>query len=746
MGSSFLTCVLVSCSAMTTNQTDADAGKFLRDYAQTRGFMLGRPTRPTPTPDGKSVLFLRSAPRVAKLSLFEFDVATGQTRELLTPQQLLKGAEENLSPEEKARRERMRVSVGGFTGFQLSGNGNLILLGLSEHLYIFDRAAGSSTELKTGPGPLLDPQFSPDGTRISYVRNNDVFVLDLASQKEQQVTTGGTDLVSHGLAEFVAQEEMGRFSGYWWSPDSRHIAYEESNAKGVEIWHVADPLHPEQTPTPFFYPRPGKANVKVRLGVVTAHGGPTTWIDWDSAKYPYLAGVHWPHDGPLMLSVQNREQTELLVLEANQTAGTTAPLLTERDPAWVNLHQEFPYWLGSAQGFLWLSERDGGPQLELRTRQGRLRQVLVPASQGFQNLVAVDTSSQQIIYNASVDPTQSHVFRIEMKEGSEPVQLTKERGLHSAVFGPKLSMHVRSSRLFSAMPRTTVRRGDGTLIGELPSVAEPAPFTPRVDLLQVGKESFHAAIVWPREFDPKKRYPVLLDVYGGPHHKHVVAAMNRWVLDQWYADQGFIVVAIDGRGTPGRGRDWERAIKYKFGSLPLDDQVAGLKALGDRYPVMDMKRVGIDGWSFGGYLAGLAVLRRPDVFHAAVAGAPVTDWYDYDTHYTERYLGVPELKPAKDAPPTAANLAYKEGSLLTYAPQMKRPLLLLHGTADDNVYFRHSLKLADALFRNGKDFEILPLSGLTHMVPNPIVMENLHARIVRFLHKHLGLPSSVGMP
>jgi len=724
---------------MTLTQPDADAGKYLRDHAQTRGFMLGRPVRPTPTPDGKTVLFLRSEPRVAKLSLFEFDVATGKTSELLTPQQLLKGAEENLSPEEKAQRERMRVSVGGFTSFQLSGN--LVLLNLSGRLYIFDRAAGTSKELKTGPGPL-DPQFAPDGTKIAYVRNNDVYVLDLATQKERRITTGGTELVSHGLAEFIAQEEMGRFSGYWWSPDSKYIAYQETNAKGVEIWHVADPLHPEQPPTPFFYPRPGKANVHVRLGVVAVEHEreecPTQWIEWDTARYPYLATVRWPHDGPLLLAVQNRDQTALLLLEANPSTGKTTTLLTERDPGWVNLQQEFPFWLDSQLGFLWMTERDGGPQLEVRTRQGRLRRVLVPAGQGFQNLVAVDAAAGQVIYDASIDPTQSQLFRISLTEGSEPVALTKETGLHSAVFAPKLSMYVHTARLLSAMPKTTVHREDGTLIGELPSVAEEPPVDPRVDLIKIGKDpSFHAAVVWPRAFNARKRYPVLLDVYGGPHHKHVVAAKNRWLLDQWYADQGFIVVAIDGRGTPGRGRDWERAIKYKFGSLPLDDQVAGLQALGERYPAMDMKRVGIDGWSFGGYMAGLAALRRPDVFHAAVAGAPVVDWFDYDSHYTERYLGVPELGKSNE---TAAAKAYKEGSLLTYAPEMKRPLLLLHGTADDNVYFRHSLKLADALFRSGKDFEILPLSGLTHMVPNPVVAENLHMRIVRFLHKHLGGP------
>jgi len=207
--------------------------------------------------------------------------------------------------------------------------------------------------------------------------------------------------------------------------------------------------------------------------------------------------------------------------------------------------------------------------------------------------------------------------------------------------------------------------------------------------------------------------------------------MGRWLLAQWLADQGFIVVSIDGRGTPGRGHDWERAIGRHFGSVPLDDQVAGLQALGKKYRELDLNRVGIYGWSFGGYLSALGALRRPDVFKAAVAGAPPTDWLDYDTHYTERYLGLPD---------TDAD-AYKEASLLTYAADLKRPLLLIHGTSDDNVYFRHTLKLADALFRAGKDFELLPLSSMTHMTPDPVVTERLYSRIAGFFQIHLGTPT-----
>lgn len=725
--------VLMIATSMQAQEPLSDT-KFLRDYAETRGFMLGRPTKMKPTPDGKAVLFLRAQARVPKLRLYEFDVDSGRTRELLTPEAVLKGAEEKLTPEEKARRERMRVSVGGFTDFQLSDDASLILVSLSGKLYVVKRSAGAAApdvrELATGAGTILDPKFSPDGKSVSYVLDHDVYAYDLGSNKERRITTGGAERLSHGLAEFVAQEEMNRFSGYWWSPDSQKIVYQETDANGVEVWYVADPVHPEQPALTSFYPRPGKANVKVRLGIVPASGGNTVWIDWDSKKYPYLARVHWGKTGPLTIQAQTREQQELVLLKVDPISGKTAPLLTESDKAWVNLAQHVPRWLDDGKRFLWISERDGGPQLELRGEDGKLLSVVVPAAFGFQELL--DAGDNQAVYRASADPTQSQIFRASL-DTSKSVPLTQEPGLHSAVFSQNHAVYAHTFTSLDVMPRTTVHKADGMIVGTLESVAEAPPFKPKAELLKLADgPGFYATVVKPRQETGKpRRYPVIVDVYGGPGHNHVFRAMRGELLPQWLADQGFIVVSLDGRGTPGRGRDWERSLYKKFGSLPLDDQIAGLKELGKRFPEMDLERVGIVGWSFGGYMSALAVLRRPDVFKAGVAGAPVVDWLDYDTHYTERYLGV----PAKDDDP-----AYKEASLLTYADDLNRPLLLLHGTADDNVYFRHSLKLVNALFRAGKEFEILPLSGLTHMVPDPVVTERLWSRVALYFRKHLGRP------
>ena len=423
-------------NAMSQTQTNS----YLRDHALTRGFMLGRPTRAKPTPDGKAVLFLRSEPRVPKLQLYEFDVATKQTRLLLSPEQLLTGAEENLSPEEKARRERARISVGGFTNYELSKDGARILLTLSGKLYLFERASSQITEVKTSPGTLLDPQLSPDGKLIAYVLDQDVYIYNLAASKETRLTHGGSEIVSHGLAEFVAQEEMNRFHGYWWSPDSTRIVFQESDASEVETWFVADPIKPEQTPLPSFYPRPGKNNVKVRLGIVSISAGEPTWLKWDTTNYPYLTKVTWEKNAPLCITIQNRAQTELVLLSIDPRTSATKILATERDKTWINLDQDVPRWLPDGSAFLWTTERAGAWQLELRPTNG-VPKTIVPTNMMYRGLIDFNAASRKIIFNASTNPTELHIHSISL-DGGHSQQLTRNPGLHTA----KNARHCRPQR------------------------------------------------------------------------------------------------------------------------------------------------------------------------------------------------------------------------------------------------------------------------------------------------------------
>ncbi len=731
-------------SANSPPPTPVPAGPapgFLRTFAETHGFLLGKPTRIRPTPDGKAILFLRSPPRDPTLGLYEMDVATGATRELITPADILKGAVEELSVAERARRERMRVTTRGFTTYGLSEDGARILLPLSGRLYIYDRADRKVRALGGSDGaqaPVVDPRLSPDGAHVAYVKGHDVFARDVATGRERAITKGGTAETSHGVAEFVAQEEMARFEGYWWSPDGKLIAYQETDHRGLERFTLADPARPEKAPDVFPYPRPGKANARVRLGITAAVGktpGRTTWVKWDVTRYPYLARVVWKETAaPLCILVQTRDQREVAFLAVDVKTGATRTLHVETDDAWVALEAGLPRWLPGGGGFLLASERSAKPALELRTSDGRLDKVIVPPDAGFHELVHVAQDGRDITV-LTASPVSTALVRYPLHGeggGGAPTTLTsgKTSAEHEAVFAKNGAVYVDTRTTTDALSESTVRRSvDGSLVAVLPSTTAQPPFRARPELTVVrtptGHE-FHAALVRPRAFDRARRYPVIVNVYGGPTSLTVKSDERAYLLPQWIADHGAIVVSIDNRGTPRRDRAWSRAIKGSFGAIPLDDQVEALKALGARYRELDLGRVGIYGWSFGGYMSALAVLRRPDVFRAGVAGAPVVEWLDYDTHYTERYLDLPDKNPR----------GYQESSLLTYAAGLSRPLLLVHGTGDDNVYFFHTLKLADALFRAGRPYELLPLS-VTHQVPDPVVRERLWERIVKFLFANL---------
>lgn len=744
--------------------------QFLRDHVQTTGFTSGRPTSIQVTPSADAVLFLRSGPRDVIRNLYSFDTSSGQTRELLTAEQILKGAKEELSTEEKARRERRREGGRGLVGYQLSPNGESILTNLAGRMWLVNRRTGDVRALtESGKDAPADAKFSPNGTHVGFVRGHDVYVINLADGMESAVTTGGTKDVSHGLAEFVAQEEMGRHTGWWWSGDAKFIAYEEADSTAVETFHIADSFNPQNKPSTFRYPRAGKTNVSVRLGIVPVAGGSTVWVDWDRERYPYMASVGWG-EHPLTVYVQTRDQREALLLAVDPATGKATTLVRESDPVWINLVGGMPRWL-DGDSFLWQTERSGHWELELRGRDGGVRHTIrSPVGTELTGVVHVDKAKREIVVSASSIPTQSHLFRIAIESG-EAEQLTQQPGRHGGAFAKNGTKWVHSAELPDGSYMQVVRDREGNPIGGLPSVSENAGFVPNLELTMadIPGGSVHAAIVRPRSFRKGHPYPVLVHVYGGPHSQMVVAEGRGYLRDQWLADQGFIIVRMDGHGTPGRGREWERAI---FGNVidgPLVDQVNGLKALGRRYGEMDLSRVGIYGWSFGGYFSVMAVLKQPDVFHAGVAGAPVIDWADYDTHYTERYMGVPPatlqaqptsqsrtvLSPTPPATTSATNsdrtedgsaliasdpvsAAYRNTSALTYAADLKRPLLVIHGTADDNVYFLHTMRLTEALNKAGKAFTLMPLPGSAHGPRDPATVETVWRRHAEFFRTALG--------
>jgi dipeptidyl-peptidase 4 len=702
--------------------------RYFRELVETRNYSLGQPVSPQITPDGKAVVFLRGGARDPVLRLYEFTIADGSLREILTPEKLLQGAEEKLTAEEQSRRERERQSLRGFISFQLSKDGSKLLVALSSKLYVITRADGHVTEL---PGRnWIDPHFSPDGRAIAAVSGGELYVIDLEARKDIALTSGATETVQHGTAEFVAQEEMDRHEGFWWSPDSQSIVYQETDNNGVESRFIADPLHPETPPAKNFYPRAGTPNAKVRLGIVARSGGDTRWVEWDREKYPYLTRVVWKEAAaPLCVLVQNRAQQEEVLLAVDPATGATRELLRENDAAWLNLdHKPMPVWLKEGRQFLWTTERNGMWQVELHSADGALARAVTPADFQLDQFIDVNESARSIVVAGGSDPRERHLFRFALDTNAEPQRLTREPGRHDAVFGDAKEAFLHRFDLLDGRAGWEVlRSSDGNKIAPLPSVAERPSSLPKVELLRTeGARPMDAAIVRPRDFKKTSRYPVILDVYAGPGHKQVLAQPDRYMIDQWMADRGYIVVALDGRGTPGHGRDWERAIRGNLIEVPLADQLAGLQALAKHEPAMDLKRVGVVGWSFGGYFSAMAVMQKPEIFRCAVAGAPVVSWENYDTHYTERYLGL----PSENAD------GYRKSSVLTYASKLNRPLLLIHGLTDDNVYFQHSVQLSEALFQSGKTFNLLPLLG-THMVSEPLLRLRRQTRIIEFFDAEL---------
>lgn len=737
-------CTVVGCHTKTSPMTASPSpaswpaldDKLLADAAATYNFRLGLPAPLAVTPDG-AVLFRRTQARSFTADLFEL-APDGTVRTLATAADLLGAGEENLSDEEKARRERTRTVSRGIVDIDVSDDGNIVMVPLGGAFYLIDRKAGTRTRLDP-KGAAYDPHLSPDGRKIAFVRDNALYAI--RDGRIEEVSGVPEKHQQFGVADFAAQEELGRTRGFWWSKDSEAIVFETIDNRAIDTLYVADPRHNEKPPVPFKYPRAGTKNAIVGLAtraVSLAEDDPpskpnakpvprsgTRALPWD-AKYEYLVSVDWSRKDPTALVI-DRDQENLALLQFDRSSGAARTVFTEKDDAWLNVNHGAPKWLDDGSGFLWMSEASGEYVLELRDNDGKLVRALTKPGFGLSQLAGIDGA--HAVVEAHADPTRRDVYRVPLA-GGEPQKLSTDDGVSNAV-KVKHGVVVIDTVLASGGRRTIAVSASGTR--ELPSVAERPPLVPttRLETVEIEGRTHHTAITRPRDFDANKRYPVLLKVYGGPHAITVTATRDSYVMDQFYADAGFIVVRSDNRGTPHRGRAWERAILKDLVTVPLDDQVAALKAMATKHPEMDMARVGIMGWSFGGYMSAMAVLLRPDVFHAGVAGAPVTDWKLYDTAYTERYMKQPKDNAG----------GYDHTSALTHAAKLERPLLLIHGLTDDNVHLAHTLALIEALFVAAKRADVITLSG-THMVPDPKLSLAREQVQIDFFRDHLATPAA----
>jgi dipeptidyl-peptidase-4 len=703
---------------------------FPQQYARTQRLSLGEPRNITVSDDGRKVVFLRSNAGDDPVNrLWLLDVESGHETLVADPHVML-GADdaEDLPPEERARRERLREGAGGITSYSTDTHGARFVCTLSGRLFVGDLHQVSVREIRT-VGPVFDPRLSPNGEWVAYVCGRSLRVVAVREQDEHEqdehgfVLAGPTlfdepDTVGWGSAEFVAAEEMSRYRGFWWSPDSRHVAVCRVDEAPVPVWHIADPAHPERPANVVRYPAAGSDDAIVSLHVFDAIEGTRVDVSWDADAFPYLTDVDWIDADALMVTVCSRDQRTFVTLRASRMDGATVEIARRTSDTWVDIVPGVPAHMGNGS-LVMVDDRDGWKRL--------IVDGVAVTPVGMNVRAVVNVGHDDVVFSANIadHPECQSAHRW---NGDNIVALTELDGTNSIAIGATTMVVRRSS---TALSRATITVIDGERRHDITSHAEEPLVNPRPLFIRAGARRIPCALLMPTNHVPGTKLPVLMDPYGGPHAQRVVDSYAAHCTSQWFADQGFAVLVVDGRGTPGLGTDWERAVHLDLAAPVLDDQVDALLAVAAEHPDLDTSRVGIRGWSFGGYLAALAVLRRPDVFHCAVAGAPVTEWRLYDTFYTERYLGHPGTDPAP----------YDRTSLLNEAHRLERPLLIVHGLADDNVVAAHTLQMSSALLAAGKPHEVLPLSGVTHMTPQAVVAENLLRHQLDFLRRSLPVPT-----
>lgn len=685
--------------------------EFPRQVARTRGFSLGVPRAFRVSPDGMRVVYLRTRSGDDPVTcLWVLDVATNEERAVFDPREAHVIEEETeLSPAERARRERARERAGGVTTYATDRDVLRAVFTVAGRLFLADLVEGSARELSV-PGPVDDPRLDPSGERIAHVVDRALHVREIAGGN-RVLAAEDDPAIAWGLAEFAAAEEMDRSRGHWWSPDGTMVLAARVDERPVEIWHIVDPTDPSAPVRETRFPRAGTADAIVTLHVFDLAGDGRTDVEWDREAFPYVARVHWSEGGPPIVLVVSRDQRTAQLLEIDVATGRTTLAREHHDPEWVDLFEDAPVRL-----------EDGGIVELVADRELDTYRLTIDGEPvtplGLQVHDVLDAGST-VLFRASEDPTEIHLWR--WSPGGL-VRLTEEAGVHSGTSGGDVTVVV-SSTPASSVP--SVRLVDG---GRIEVTAERSVVRAEPEFLTLGERELRAALLLPGGAEPGEPLPVILDPYGGPHFARVLKAEAAFVTSQWFADHGFAVLVVDGRGVEGRGPSWDRTMKHDF-TVALEDQVDALHAAAERYPFLDLTRVGIRGWSFGGYLSAMAVLRRPDVFHAAVVGAPVTDPRLYDTYYMERYLGHPDEHPD----------VYERNSLMSDAPKLERPVLLIHGIADDNVYVAHTLRFAQALFESGRPYELALIPNATHFTRSEAVTENLLRIQLEFLRRHLSV-------
>ncbi len=693
------------------------------------------------SPDGQRITFLKGKEgNFRQQDLWEFNVADRTTRLLVDSDVLLGGRQEQLSEEEKARRERQRIRGTGIIEYYWNDSGSALLFPLNGDLYYLP-IGGDPTRLTQSEAFETDVKVSPKGTYVSFIRERELYVVEIATGRETRLTRGASDTIANGVAEFIAQEELDRDTGYWWAPDESAIAFTRTDESPVGILNRYE-LNADGSVTTRQqrYPAAGTDNVLIQLGVVRVSDGQTHWVDLGDDADIYLARVNWLTDSSgLIVQRLPRDQQSLDLLRVDADGGNPALLVREQTEVWINLHHNLKT-LQSTSDFLWTSERSGFSHIYRVSADGNSVTPLTSGEWVVSEISHVDEERGWVYFTGFRDSTlEKHLYRVRLKPDPSSVEkISREAGWHEVEMGGSGEVFLDRFSAPRIPPQLSVRNADtGELIDYVvenplnrshPYFAYLGGHAPsEFGQLEAadGETPLDYQLILPPEMEPGRRYPAILAPYGGPHGHRV---RRDWSMDfnQVLARNGFVVLVVDNRGSYNRGVAFEAPIKNAMGGVEVDDQVAAGRFL-QELPYVDPERIGFHGWSYGGYMALLMLFKAPELIKVGISGAPVTDWRLYDTGYTERYLGMP------DAP----GEVYDKSSVFRYVDGLQGKLLLIHGMADDNVFFDNSVKLMGLLQAKGAEFDLMTYPGQKHGFRTEPIRRHLYELMLGYFQEHL---------
>lgn len=689
------------------------------------------------SPDGQYVAYARTDADADAANLWLFDATAGKGRQLVKAEDLFKG-EQRFSKEEEMLRERTRQAGRGITNFFWSPDSRQIYVPIAGDVFSVDVESGKVWEIIGTPETEFDPKISPTGTHLAFVRNGDLYVLDVKSGSELRLTSDASNKIKNGISEFVAQEEMDRTTGYWWSPDATHIAYLQIDNSPVGEFIIPDFISPYTDIERQEYPKAGKANTIVRVGVISSSGGTTRWLDLGANTDIYVARVDWlPDATTLAAQRQSRNQDTLDVLLFNTRDGSSTLLLREVNHPWVSLHDDLRFLAGKKQ-FVWSSERDGFNHLYLYDMKGNIVNRITKGEWDVEKLISVDERNSVVFFTATEKSAlERHLYSVKL-DGSGFKRLTSSDGHHEVTMGPDQRRYADKYSSLTRPPLLAlmdVAKKSAAMIEQNPPTEVEKYVLPKPAFLSVTTAdgvSLNAMLIKPMQFDATKKYPVIVYVYGGPTSQVVFnrwgagGGMERALWHRMMAERGYIVFAVDGRGTPGRGRAFQNVLHKRMGYWEVKDQLSGVVFL-QSLPYVDAGRIMIWGKSYGGYMTCMTLFTAGEAFKLGISLAPVVDWKNYDTHYTERYLEHPDENEE----------GYRLGSPLYHAVNLDKKLLLVHGAVDDNVHFQESVLLAHALQKENKQFDFMLYPKATHAFAGSVVGVHLYNLLTRYIHDNL---------